>query len=127
MLALRLRATRALSFFLTADRCEPLLDAASGLLTYILVPAATAFGSFVLLVCLIPLYQTCDEHASALEAAALAAEPPLNTTQVRTLMLILLVEYLRRLRGNYLLMVMTCAHLVLLWRLICGGLCVRSG
>ena len=127
MLALRLRATRALSFFLTADRCEPLLDAASGLLTYILVPAATAFGSFVLLVCLIPLYQTYDEHASALEAAALAAEPPLNTTQVRTLMLILLVEYLRRLRGNYLLMVMTCAHLVLLWRLICGGLCVRSG
>jgi hypothetical protein len=127
VLALRLRATRALSFFLTADRCEPLLDAASGLLTYILVPAATAFGSFVLLVCLIPLYQTCDEHASALEAAALAAEPPLNTTQVRTLMLILLVEYLRRLRGNYLLMVMTCAHLVLLWRLICGGLCVRSG
>ena len=94
MLALRLRATRALSFFLTADRCEPLLDAASGLLTYILVPAATAFGSFVLLVCLIPLYQTCDEHASALEAAALAAEPPLNTTQVRTLMLILLVEYI---------------------------------
>jgi hypothetical protein len=127
VLALRLRATRALSFFLTADRCEPLLDAASGILTYILVPAATAFGSFVLLVCLIPLYQTCDEHASALEAAALAAEPPLNTTQVRTLMLILLVEYLRRLRGNYLLMVMTCAHLVLLWRLICGGLCVRSG
>ena len=91
------------------------------------MPAATAFGSFVLLVCLIPLYQTYDEHASALEAAALAAEPPLNTTQVRTLMLILLVEYLRRLRGNYLLMVMTCAHLVLLWRLICGGLCVRSG
>ena len=41
----------------------------------------TALGSFLLLVCLVPLYLTYDEHASALEAAALAAEPPLNTTE----------------------------------------------
>jgi hypothetical protein len=40
-----------------------------------------ALGSFLLLACLIPLYQTYDMHAAELEAAALAAEPPLNTTQ----------------------------------------------
>ncbi len=43
-------------------------------------------GSFVLLVCLIPLYQTYIMHAEELEAAALAAEPPLNTTEKLTAM-----------------------------------------
>ena len=38
-------------------------------------------GSFLLLVCLVPLYQTYNMHAEELEAAALAAEPPVNTTQ----------------------------------------------
>ena len=40
-----------------------------------------ALGSFLLLACLIPLYQTYDTHAAELEAAALAGEPQLNTTE----------------------------------------------